>query len=138
VSDWHFMARRRCLTGMLASLALSSAAFFMRPWTQNAPNEFAPAHQALLALLDHPRDAHAVGLAYLRAMPPSERSAEYLVNAIVADASLIARTPLRLRIVGPLVNERMRQDFSEGAVVTVDGWILSVTEARLYALVALA
>jgi hypothetical protein len=36
------------------------------------------------------------------------------------------------------VLQRVRQDFVDGAIVNVDGWILSATEARLYGLVALA
>ena len=31
----------------------------------------------------------------------------------------------------------VRAEFARGAVVNIDGWILSVTEARLYALVTL-
>ena len=32
----------------------------------------------------------------------------------------------------------LRKDFAEGAVVIVAGWVLSETEAQLYALAALA
>jgi hypothetical protein len=37
-----------------------------------------------------------------------------------------------------LLNDRIRQDFASEQVVKVDGWILSITEARLCALTALA
>ena len=136
--DQHAIARRQCLTGMLAAFALASAGLFMGSRAQNAPNKLAPAHLALLTLLENPRDAYAIGLAYLRILSPDERSADYLVKETLTSVSLGMRTPRRLRMIGRLVNERMRHDFAEGAVVTVDRWILSVTEARLYALAALA
>jgi hypothetical protein len=92
---------------------------------------------ALPHAIKNPRD-YAIGLAYLRMLSPEKRSADYLVKETLTSVSLAMRTPWRLRMIGRLVNEQMRRDFAEGAVVTVDRWILSVTEARLYALAALA
>ena len=136
--DQHAIARRQCLMGMLVAFALPSAGLFMGSREQNAPSKLSPAHLALLTLLENPRNACAIGLAYLRILSPDERSADYLVKETLTSVSLAMRTPWRLRAIGRLVNERMRRDFAEGAVVTVDRWILSVTEARLYALAALA
>jgi hypothetical protein len=138
VRDQHAIARRHCMTGMLAAFALSSAGLFMWSRAQNAPNKLTPAHLALLTLLENPRDAYAIGVAYLRILSPDKRSADYLVKETLTSVSLAMRTPRRLRMIGRLVNEQIRRDFAEGAVVTVDRWILSVTEARLYALAALA
>ena len=132
------IARRQGLAGTLAVLGLWFAGVSPRSRARNPHDEPASAHRQLLALLDEPRAAHATGRAYLRMLPSSEQSPEYLVNAIFADASLDLPTALGSRMVGRVVNERMRRDFAKGAVVTVDGWILSVTEARLYALAALA
>ncbi len=36
------------------------------------------------------------------------------------------------------IANQVRLDFAQGAVVSVDGWLLSLTEARVYALVALS
>ena len=49
------------------------------------------------------------------------------VGASVDVGSLIAR-----------VRERRNQDFLDGSLVTVDGWLLAATEARLCALAVLA
>jgi hypothetical protein len=35
------------------------------------------------------------------------------------------------------IRERSRVDFRVGKIVTVDGWMLSLTETRVYALAAL-
>jgi len=123
---------------MLAALALSYVGLFMGARALNAPYKFAPAHLTLLALLENPRNAYKIGLAYLSILSPDERSAGYLVKKTFNSLSLSTQTPPRPRMIGRLVNDQIRREFAEGAVVTVDRWILSVTEARLYALAALA
>jgi hypothetical protein len=62
--------------------------------------------------------ARAIGAAYLRAHP----------NDSLTDARAIATQP-RAHIAA-----RVREDFAAGRVVLLDGWMLSVTEARLCAL----
>jgi len=42
-----------------------------------------------------------------------------------------------LAMLAQAIKERSRTDFRDGRVVTVDGWILSLTETRVYALAAL-
>ena len=93
--------------------------------------------ESLLAVLDDPAKAGGLGRAYLRGLPAFLRSSEYLAGAILAETKrgMERQTHADLR---RLINERVRRDFSEGTVVAVDGWFLSLTEARLYALAALA
>jgi hypothetical protein len=62
-----------------------------------------------------------------------------MAAAIARDAGIepggaAARDPLRLRRALAL---RTRRDFAEGRTVRVEGWILSRTEARLYAIASL-
>jgi hypothetical protein len=40
--------------------------------------------------------------------------------------------------VGHRIANQVCRDFAEGIVVCVDGWLLSLTEARLYALASLS
>jgi len=69
------------------------------------------------------RAATAVGEAYLARFPEEKKS---------------LRLHLALAGVGPQnVNDVVRRDFAAGRIVQVDGWMLSRTEARLCALVAL-
>ena len=74
-----------------------------------------PADRALSA---HQAAARTIGAAYLRAYP----------RDTLADARVIADLP-RAQIAA-----RVREDFAAGRVVMLDGWMLSVTEARLCAL----
>ena len=66
--------------------------------------------------------SRAIGAAYLRAHP----------RDTLADAHTAARLPR------PHLAARVREDFAAGRVVMLDGWMLSVTEARLCARTLLA
>lgn len=79
------------------------------------------ARPALLASLGNDT-VRAIGERY-RTLYPAERDASALRRAILADREPIAALVAR--------------DFDVGRVVVIDGWILSVTEARQCALFTL-
>ncbi len=80
-----------------------------------------------------PEQVRAIGARY-RAMVPAEGDAEALIAALRGSfprlATLARRPP-------PPPAEQSRRDFEEGRTVEVDGWVLSVTEARQCALYSL-
>ena len=87
--------------------------------------------ELLVALGDAP--VRAIGARY-RAMTATERDADALRDAIVGSR------PVRVRLFGgarPPIAEMVRDDFEHGRTVLVDGWLLSVTEARQCALYSL-
>lgn len=93
----------------------------------------------LLASLRHGESAAAVGAVFLR-QHPGEADARYLSTTVAADLRCRGCDPLyasRTRI-RRAVSEQVHEDFAQGRVVDVDGWVLSATEARLYGLAALA
>ena len=121
----------------LAALGASALVVRSRPWT--AIVAFAPVSLAerLAGLMVHRESARVVGSAYLDRVP-SESSAGRLVERISAGLpegrrTLLAASDAELRA---LLSEAIRSDFEADRVVDVDGWILSPTEARLYALTA--
>ena len=83
----------------------------------------------LSALFTNRRSAAIVGQVYLQ-QHPEEANVETLLAGIDA-----AHLPPAER--APLTDRRIRADFAAGRVVTIDGWILARTEARLCALAAL-
>ena len=126
-------SRRHCLAGLLAAVGAALDGPFLRFVAPGSPAIPAP---ALVAVLHDPPRARAIGHAYLRSLPAAQRKAGHLVRAIYAD---LAQDPgFPAPNLSRLINDRVRRDFSAGAVVAVDGWVLSSTEARLYALAALA
>lgn len=98
-------------------------------------------HRQLLAsLIRQQASASVIGEAYLAATP-SEANAGTLVEAIfagldraAAGAAGSAPNPEKLR---RALLDRVERDFGEGATVSLEGWIVSRTEARLCGLARL-
>jgi len=85
----------------------------------------------LLAMLG-PERVRQLGVRY-RASTPGENSAEAL------RAALSSARGLRIPFVNDAsLDRRVRDDFAAGRTVVVDGWVLSVTEARQAAMFSLA
>ena len=90
------------------------------------------AYPDLLAVLGAER-VHAIGVSY-REATPAERDADALRTAIA-----IARTPEGAGGEHARLDSRalVARDFADERTVLVDGWVLSVTEARQCALFSL-
>ena len=84
----------------------------------------------LLAMLG-PERVRQLG-AHYRASTPAENSAEALRTALSNGRGL--RIPF---VKSGSFDERIREDFASGRTVVVDGWVLSLTEARQAALYSL-
>jgi hypothetical protein len=95
----------------------------------------------LLAPIQHRDSAARIGRAYLRS-EPGDGDADRLLDAIVAavEAESDGHDPLAGddAALATLLSRRMVTEFASRDVAVVDGWLLSRTEARLYALVALS
>ena len=81
-----------------------------------------------------PDRARILGARY-RQMVPSENDADALRAAIELGGR---SSPRRFGVLPPSVTDQVRRDFAEGRTVVVQGWVLSVTEARQCALFSLA
>lgn len=88
--------------------------------------------------LAYPENAAVVGRAYL-AKTPHEANAKVLMRMLQQDDAQL-RATLRGgndKVLRALLARRVRRDFRDARVVHVRGWVLSRTEARVYALGAL-
>ena len=88
----------------------------------------------LCAALGYPE---TIGKACLAALPATEASQASLARAILGDARSAGKAGAPARTLAQAVREQSRDDFRDGRIVTVDGWMLSLTETRVYALAAL-
>jgi hypothetical protein len=135
------MATRRAF--LLRTLAFVGAAVSLRvPSIYARTNRFGSVEGVaakLVACIDAQRSAAMVGLEYLRTVP-SEANAEQLVRLICAKFperhGELARTGTRQ--IKRLVMRQQQEDFAADRIIDVGGWILSRSEARLYALVAIS
>lgn len=88
-----------------------------------------PEARRLLTLLRSPAAARRIGRAYLE-KAGDEADPAKLVALIMGEGGTVEGDLLRH------VAERQRADFAAGRTIKLDGWVLSRTEARLYALAA--
>lgn len=124
---------------MLKQLARGGLLFVLPAYfvTGSASEVLQPLASRLNRFFSSKESARLIGQRYL-ALAPAEADAALL-------AARIAVTPqyyLRLASAAEptlraLILAQQQADFAEGRTVTVDGWILSLTEARLCALAAL-
>jgi hypothetical protein len=95
-------------------------------------------HGALAAFCSDLRCPLAIAEACLRVLPPSEGSTGHLARLILADLSTTdCGDCTSVAALRRAVKERSQDDFSHGRIVYVEGWMLSLTETRVYALGAL-
>jgi hypothetical protein len=74
----------------------------------------------------------------LKSVMVGARTTEDLANAIIVATECDKEALKSMQTLRQRISNRVRNDFAEGAVINVEGWVLSVTEAHLYALAALA
>lgn len=125
--------RRRSLLAMLAGLGAmlgSSARAAGIVANDPLPNRLA-------ALFPHARESARVLGAACRRAGACTGTPQILAEQMCADPAerhRLARCGIEeLRA---WIDARVRADFAEGRIVRVEGWMLSETEARLYALIA--
>ena len=78
-----------------------------------------------------------MGRAYL-ARTPEENDWQVLVGKLRAETLLFERRAHEAKNVRAALKHQCIRDFSEGRTVLVDGWMVSSTEARLCAVLALS
>ena len=88
-----------------------------------------PLDQPLLIATLGPERVVQLGVRY-RAQTPTENTAESLRAAIEKGRAS--------RLLTKSINDVVHDDFENGRTVLVDGWVLSVTEARQAALLSLS
>ena len=133
MTDVNYRRRR-----LLASALWLAMIVLGCPWPARAATRAAidaAGSAALDKLLADAASAVVVGQKYLRGHP-DERDPRRVRGDLAAalGGPLEALDPALLR---ERVRRRVRQDFAEDRITLVDGWILSITEARLCALAAL-
>ena len=127
-------SRRRFLRRLSGLTALC---MMPRSWALERAAQAAQC-ESVDSLLAHINDldaARILGWSYL-AKHPAEADQRHLLDRVLGTGLTPWSNPNASALRRHLALQQ-RQDFQNGATVTVDGWILSRTEARLYALCAL-
>ncbi len=85
----------------------------------------------------HKLSARVIGREYLRQIP-DEANLERLVELLCSEKLLSKEKILHLDLTSlrKLLQSQQQQDFENGQIVRIHGWMLSLTEARLCAISA--
>jgi len=73
-----------------------------------------------------------IGLTY-RSMVPEENSAPKLLSLLMPN-KVASQLSLETKADGTELESRIRDEFKNGKIISVNGWVISVTEARQCAL----
>ena len=131
------LTRRTALGGLAAIGGLMAVTTGGRAQAFTLPERAGDGELAetALSMFSSPRDVRRVGMA-CQGRAELCLSKQALVDSIFgAERDRLAAAPDRAQVHGWL-RSRIREDFSAGRTVTVDGWVLADTEAKLYALTA--
>jgi len=126
---------RRAFVRMLAALVASSGiprVAWPKHHSPNVKNGF-PFDEIVTDRLG----ARSIGHEYLRTHP-SEADAVHLADVLETTVAPAPIETVSLRELREAFEARQMADFESGNIVTVNGWVLSRTEARLCALCAIA
>jgi hypothetical protein len=122
--------------------ALAAGWFGLWPdagWAQAVADPWQRQARRLSGILGHRASAARIGRAYLQAHP-AEARIEVLVAGLTAgwgeDPSRLGRAGSRE--LHAHLQAQIRADFGAGRTVGVRGWVLALSEARLFALAALS
>ena len=93
---------------------------------------------SLSRLLQHPNSARLIGTEYLR-QNPKEGNIRVLTQKISGKGTqYLAQSNLQKpRAAATSIGSQIRNDFEHGHITQIDGWYLTVTEARMCALFSL-
>lgn len=93
--------------------------------------------QHVQRILIHPESAAAIGRKYLQCTS-CEADARLLTRLLVPERQLAAlENDTGSAKFRHMIQRRIREDFRESRTVTLEGWVLSITEVRLCSLVAM-
>jgi hypothetical protein len=130
---------RRLVNALLAgAIAWPAANGAVRLLVQEWPDFYGSPRYLLLSIFRRRCSACAIGTACLKSLPYNESTGQQIWDKIVATAFCEAETMRSKEAVRRQIADQVRLDFAQGAVISVDRWLLSVTEARVYALIALS
>ncbi len=126
---------RRFACGLLAGVIVYPTLYCTTPrQTHNAASLI----KKITSLFSDRRNVNTIGAACLNALPFAERKLPALAAELCLVTSYNALAGMSKDAVRRQILDQVCRDFAQGHVINVNGWLLALTEARVYALVSLA
>ena len=127
--------RRTLLKRFVLSVLAGALPAPLRALGSTSPTHSPPS--CLIRCLSNQDGARALGMRYL-AIAPHEADPLALARLVAGSSRrLLTLAGADVVTLRALLAKQQRSDFAGGRVVNIDGWLLSLTEARICALAAL-
>lgn len=123
------MKRRSFIVGSILS-AVGVGVFSFLQWMRNSGTARALAHPKFLSQLCDSRTILSLGRAYLK-LKPEETRDDVLLNDLLTEKS--RRDFFKTHDINKAesqIEKKIQCDFATNNIVVVQGWVLSITEAR--------
>jgi hypothetical protein len=123
------------------ALCVTAGAAVVPGCGMGGPSSVTEVTSYLVGLLRYPEEARKIGSSYLSADKAIKSLSPRQLTAVILEeigVDNLDAPGVRLEKIGNKVKNKVRQDFTDETVVTVNGWLLSQTEARMCALVHLS
>jgi hypothetical protein len=138
MNDQSRFLNRRLVIGLWASAIAWSFGGPFPSLVSKRPNLPISLRPLLLSLFGNLQSACAIGAACSNSLRHEDVTEQQLTKKIFAAASCGTEAIKGKEATRRWIANQVRCDFAQGAIISVDGWLLSLTEARVYALVNLA
>jgi hypothetical protein len=137
MNAWAMLRRRSLIAAAMAGGAAWLGGHLPLLATSGDRGSLAGDPEALLAWCSRLSQPQTLGKACLEALPAIETSIAGLTRLVLDGVEAADGDRRSARALAQAVRDRSRDDFREGRIVNVDGWMLSLTETRVYALAGL-
>lgn len=123
------MKRRFFIITLLLSL-LGIGAFSLIQWFRTPSKDKELARPRFLSHLCDQRTIRMLGRAYLK-LRPDEITVNVLINDLLSGESYkVFLEPQNMKKMESQIEKRIKHDFESKNIIVVQGWVLSITEAR--------
>lgn len=90
---------------------------------------------AFLSKICDAKTLHEIGTEYIKKFP-SEKKEKQLADLLLSDNAGEPSQTTDLSLINSLLDQKIKEDFKTGNTLVINGWILSITEARQCALLS--
>jgi len=123
------MKRKSFIITLLLSL-VGLSTFSLIQWFRNSSNDNHLAQPKFLSLLCDRNTIQMLGRAYLKLRPDETRDDVLLSDLLPGESHRVFLKKLDMTEAESQIEKRIKHDFDTDNIVVVQGWVLSITEAR--------
>jgi len=124
--------RRKFLLASLLSVSAplySSNAFA----SLSAESKYKDVTNGLISAFSNKKSLKHIGREYIKQLPASSSTSELVESILYSSSETVFHDSMLLnkKVLRKFIQDKVKEDFKQGRTISVQGWVLSQTEARL-------